>query len=446
VLLAGGLLAILLLVRREPPNVLFILVDTLRADRLDDYGRRRGLTPFLDGLAARSLVFERAYAPSSWTIPSIVSLFIGQHPFEHGVVDFNVALPPDQTTLAEVLAAHGYETAALLASRLMAVAPSLGQGFAEYRFVARLLGPSEEIVDATEVNAAAREWLARRTGRAPFFLYLHYMEPHVPYRAHEGITAVASKTDTPDERIGWHAVAGNSAHDPAVRARIWGFSGAERARLRDLYDGEVKYLDGRLAELFADLERQGALRNTIVVITSDHGEELGEHAIFGHGNALYESQIHVPLIVHVPGRPPGHVARPVETAGIAAALLGAAGIRPPRSFPVAPVPLAAEASAAEPPPPVIQLAKIGLYAVWLHRTAVVEGDRKLVVGSNGWPVVHDLRMDRRELRPRPPSAAEAARAAALDRFEAFAARRVAPPGMDEETLARLRALGYVGGP
>ena len=445
-LLAGGLVAVLLLRPHEPPNIVFILVDTLRADRLADYGRAGRLTPFLDSLSSSSLVFERAYAASSWTVPSIVSLFTGQRPFEHGVTDFNVALPASHTTLAEVLSANGYDTAAFLASKLMSATPSFGQGFAEYRLAGRSDTPMEESPDATELNAHAREWLERRVGRGPFCLYLHYMEPHWPYRAHEGITSDASKTARSDEAIGFRAVAGNHTHDAATRARMWALSAAERARLRDLYDGEVKYLDGRLAELFADLARLGALRNTMIVLTSDHGEELGEHDIFGHGNALYDSQIRVPLIVWRWDGPAGRIARPVETSGIAAALLDAAGIAVPPSFGVTPVPLKAEVASATEPAPVVQLAKISLFSVWLHRTAVVERDHKLVVDSDGRPAVYDLRADAAEVHSRPADAAEAARARALDDFDVFTARRVAPPALDEETVSRLRALGYIGSP
>jgi arylsulfatase A-like enzyme len=270
------------------------------------------------------------------------------------------------------------------------------------------------------------------------------MEPHWPYEPHEGITDETSKVALADDVLGFRAVNGNIVLDPVARARAWAFSESEQKRLADLYDGEVRYLDGRLAELFAALETRGALTNTIVVVTSDHGEELGEHAIFGHGASLYESEIHVPLIVHVPGGQPAHVTQPVETAGIAAALVRAVGLEPPATFQVAPVPL--HAGAGPPSPPVSQLAKIANFALWLHRTAVIEDDRKLLVAGDGASAAYDIRADPGERTLLAPTADEVARLNVLDRYDQFAARPRTPVPMDPETLARLRGLGYVGTP
>jgi arylsulfatase A-like enzyme len=460
VLLGAGALAYrMLLVPRAAPNVLFILVDTLRADRLGEYGHVRRLAPFLEGYGGRSLVFDRAYSASSWTLPAVMSLFVGQRPFEHGLVDFYVRLPEERITIAEVLAAHDYETAAFLATTALPAELGYGQGFGVYRVVGNPHAKAEEAIDATEVNKAALEWLDGRRSRRPFFLYLHYMEPHWPYVPHPGVTAPRADLPRPsspfflharhvgdvaDERIGRRAARGNSIADPVERDRNWDFSTEEIARLRDLYDGEVKYLDGRLAELFAELERRGTLANSIVVVTADHGEELGEHGLFGHGAALYDAEIHVPLLVHLPGHgPTGHVVTPVETAGLASALLRAAGIDPAPSFRVPPVPLGGETNHGR-AAPVSQLAKIGTVALWLHRTAVLDGERKLLVASDGTPSVRDLHADPEELHPLDATAAEAARAAALDRCAWLEAARPSPAAVvNPPALARLRALGYV---
>ncbi len=132
---AGALAYRTLLPRRAPANVLFILVDTLRADRLGEYGHLRRIAPFLEEYGDRSLVFDRAYAASSWTVPAVMSLFVAQRPFEHGVVDFFVPMPEEQVTIAEVFAAHGYDTAAFLATTALPAELGYGQGFAEYRVV-----------------------------------------------------------------------------------------------------------------------------------------------------------------------------------------------------------------------------------------------------------------------------------------------------------------------
>lgn len=455
VLLAVGALVHRTLRARRPPDVVFILIDTLRADRVGAYGHARQLAPFLEDYARRSLVFDRAYSASSWTLPAVMSLFLGQRPFDHGLVEFYARLPDERVTLAEMLSAHGYDTAAFLATTALPAELGYGQGFGTYRVVGNTR-TADEVIDASEVNTAALEWLDGRARGRPFFLYLHYMEPHWPYVAHPGVTAPRSGLpprsdpyflhaehlgEIADQQLSRRAARGNAIEDPVERARNWDFSADELARLRDLYDGEVKYLDRRLAELFAQLERRGTLANSVVVVTADHGEELGEHGLFGHGATLYDAEIHVPLLVHLPGsRPTGHVSDPVETAGLAAALLRTAGIEPAPTFRVSPVPLALDTRHPF-PAPVSQLAKIAHYALWLHRTAVVDGDRKLLVASEGTPSVRDLHADPEEQHPLDATPADIARAGALDRFETLHA---SPAGVvNPPALARLRALGYV---
>jgi arylsulfatase A-like enzyme len=446
-LLAAAGVAYRVRVRGGAPNVLFILVDTLRADRLHGYGRARELTPFLRQYAAQSIVYDRAYAPSSWTIPSVVSLFVGQRPFEHGVTDFYVRLPDGAVTVADVFSAHGYDTAAFLASTVLAPERyAYGKGFARWTALEPHTTDHIEPADASEISAAALTWLDHRDTRRPFFVYLHYMEPHSPYRPHGGPTSASARTR--DRELRDRAL--NTVHiaDAAVRARTWKFSYAEQLRLRVLYDGEVAYLDGCLRDLFAELARRGALRDTIVVITADHGEELGEHRMFGHGVALYEAEIRVPLIIYVPGMRAGHVRRPVETAGLARTLFRIVGIDASTTFRVPPLPLADEIDddTASERPTISELAPVTTLAVWLHRTAVVEHDHKLLVGADGTVEVHEILVDDEERRPGVPTPADVARAAALDAFDRRVHAEAGPRPADEHVVERLRALGYVGAP
>jgi arylsulfatase A-like enzyme len=414
--------------------VLFILIDTLRADRVGG-----DLTPFLDEIAAHAIVYDRAHAPSSWTIPSVASLFVGQLPFEHGMLDFGDRLPGGATTLAEVLARHGFDTAAFTASGVMA-AGDFERGFGTYRVVGH---PGfVENPDATEVNAAALAWLDHRDGARPFFLYLHYMEPHAPYRPHVGFTAPPSPDlATDDETLSFRASSAGTLEDAERRRSAWDFSPDEVRRLEQLYDGEVGYLDRRLAVLFDALRDRGALRRTIVVVTADHGEEFGEHGLFAHGVSLYEPVLRVPLLVRLPDAHGVRVGAPVQTAGLAPALLGALGITVPSTFRVAPIPLGAGENAA---PVVSQLGPTTHFAVRAHRAAVVDGDRKLVVTPTDQPVVYDLRADPGEQTMLLPSAADRRRAAASDLSPPGTAVRTDRAALPDDMLRRLRALGYVG--
>src|SRR5690242_22307 len=172
---------------RRPPNVIVIVIDTLRADRLGSYGNTHGLTPFLDTLGTRGVVFKRAYAQSSWTNPSIASLFTSRFQSQHGVVIPASRLADSEVTLAEVLHARGYATGGFSANALIGNHVGFGQGFDEYQ----ALWPAPP--DATHYHGAkqradsiddlALQWLDRRGcgATAPFFLYLHYVEPHPPY-------------------------------------------------------------------------------------------------------------------------------------------------------------------------------------------------------------------------------------------------------------------------
>jgi len=417
------------------PNVLFVLVDTLRADRVG----RGTLTPFLDRLADGALVYDRAYAPSSWTVPSVASLLLGRRPFEHGALDFGAVLPDADATLPELLHAHGFETAALLGSGLLIATP-FERGFDVYQLVGHPGFTTKP--DGAELNAAALDWLDHRDAARPFFLYLHYMEPHFPYRPHDGLTAPRSpELKTADAVLGFRAASGAHVESSEQQRSVWHFSPVERQRLADLYDGEVAYLDGLLAALFAGFESRGALADTVVVVTADHGEDFGEHGLYGHGVSLYETSIRVPLIVRLPHASSGtHVARPVESAGIARTLLGVLGIDPPASFTIGALPLGADGRGD---PVVSELGRIETFTIWRHRAAVVTGDRKLLVGSDGTPEIYDLRADAAEEAAGQPRPDDVRRAAAAD---------LRPPGAtpgespSPEMMERLRALGYAGGP
>jgi arylsulfatase A-like enzyme len=421
------------------PNVIVVLLDTMRADRLGTYGAPRP-TPFLDRLAAGSLVYDRAYAPSSWTVPSIASLFVAQYPSEHRVAVVNAVLPDDLVTLGEVLRDAGYVAGGFSANLEIAADNGFGQGFDRFEVV---FHPPKD--DAASLNRAALAWLDDVGSRQhPIFLYLQYMEPHSPYRFHDGITAA----DPPPPAEG----------DAALAARVnqgafalkegdslpdaWRFTPAERARLAALYDGEVAYLDAQLAVLFAELDRRGVLANAIVVVTADHGEQLGEHGMYSHGNTLFEETIRVPLLVRVPGAPAARRAEPVGIAGVAPAILGELGIALPASFRVPSLSLRGDGA---PTFAYSEVLKERPTYFRLHRRALVGRGDKLLVGNAGDEIFYDLAVDPGEEHPLPaPAFADGLRSALAEVTDGLAAAGAASPAapIDAATRERLRVLGY----
>jgi len=296
-------------------DVLLVVVDTLRADRLGFAGYRRETSPNLDGWARSATVFTHAYAPSPWTFPSAASLFTGLYPAAHagGIEgaprDLSRTPRPNQlspgyTTLAETLAAAGYRTA------LIASNPYLKQGN-EQGF---------EHVDVIKERAgdridAALAWLGERGGEEPVFLVAHFIDVHEPNLPPAPFHAAfpALQGLTPDDILAasrWHKrFAGREPPAPGS-----GFH-AYRERRRDLYDASIRYLDFELARLVAAFEARAPERALLFVFTSDHGEEFWEHVELGrtrfddprglygvgHGHTLFEEVVRVPLLVHAPG-------------------------------------------------------------------------------------------------------------------------------------------------
>ncbi len=270
------------------PNVLLVMIDTLRADHLSSYGYPRRTTPTLDRLASEGVRFEHAYAPSATTGPSTVSLFTSLHPLTHGYLKNGLVLDLRFTTLAERFRDAGWQTFGL-ASSVPLAAPNLDQGFETYdrswpeeESSPDDANPGKFVRYARSSKSAtdhALEWF--RTGRdraRPFFAYVHYMDPHEPYTAPERFVGMFPP---PPE--------GLPPRDRNIAEQVRG------------YDAEVRYTDTELGRLLDDLEATGALENTIVVVVADHGQGLFQHGWPGHGWQLYEESVHVPWIMRWPG-------------------------------------------------------------------------------------------------------------------------------------------------
>jgi arylsulfatase A-like enzyme len=285
----------------ERPNLILVMVDTLRADHLSCYGGPHAVeTPNLCRIARDGGTIFDGFSHASWTKPATATLLTSLVPTSHQAMSKTAALPAEIETLAEALAAHGYTTAGIVSNTNLTEAFGFGQGFDEYQY----LGPdylfgaqesSSKLVlyqilrrayfkavpglrfgdfyqDSAVVNGYAFDFLERHAG-SRFFLFLHYMDPHDPYFRHpydgHGIARAANQHPTP----------------------------AMAKEMHELYKGEIAYLDHSFGRLLEKLEALGLYDDAVIVLTADHGEEFLDHGGFWHGLTLYDEQIHVPLLV-----------------------------------------------------------------------------------------------------------------------------------------------------
>jgi len=262
-------------VRAVRPNVVLVVIDTLRRDRLPMYGHGGETTPFLASLAERAVVFERAHSTSSWTSPATVSLLTSLFPFQHGVEASSLVaergaieirrIPDTVETLAETLAGAGYRTFAVVDNRNVSAKAGFARGFERFE--------ETDYASADVVGETLDRWRSDLSAAAPYFLYVHYMDPHIPYHAREP----------------WYAAFAASSPEPD----------AERRDALARYDSEIRFVDEHLRAVF---ERSTWESDAIVIVTSDHGEEFGDHGGTQHGNSLYAEVIDVPLLVRHPSR------------------------------------------------------------------------------------------------------------------------------------------------
>jgi arylsulfatase A-like enzyme len=278
----------------QPPNLILISIDTLRADRLGSYGHSRPTSPFLDSLAMRGVVFEEATAPGSWTIPSHASMWTGLYPRSHGLRFVVDELAPDIPTLPAILTQHGYATAAVMNAVLLMQGRGFGRGFDGVSFIPSTSRPGGA---ARRVSEAGVSW-ARSRGEQPFFLFLHFFDVHSDYQP---LPRYRRMFEQPYAGI----ADGSTAQLKAHRKGSLRLGDDDARHLLELYDAGIRQLDDALAELFAELEEGGLLENTFVFVTSDHGEEFLDHGDFLHGRTLYQELVRVPLLVLGPGIPAG---------------------------------------------------------------------------------------------------------------------------------------------
>ena len=315
------------------PNILLIVVDTLRADHLSTYGYARDTSPNLSRIAGQGVIFDNAIAPASWTVPSHASMLTGLYPHDHHTAGDHDVLADRWPTIGEVLLSEGYRTAAFSANvNNFDRKYGLARGFAHFedywganytamfsrvhlgwriQFWIRHLKnkPFWGWQRADEINRRALTWIDK--GKRPFFVVLNYMDVHDPYRPPEPYLHAYTEEENPG---GSASLSFDSVKMPDART----MAGAVAA-----YDGGIRYVDIHVQDLMNALKERGVLDNTIVVITADHGEAFGEHHLLFHKNSLYREEIHVPLIFWQPKIVPAgrHVSHPVSLVDIPRTLI-----------------------------------------------------------------------------------------------------------------------------
>lgn len=288
------------------PDVILISLDTTRADHLSLYGYPLNTSPNLDRFAGQAVVFEAARTVVPLTGPSHASLFTSLYPHQHGAFRNGIPLRKDAVTLARVLSAKGYDCVAFLSGwTLKEKLCGLQEGFRVYdeTFTQRYKVFNRER-PAEEVTKAVAAFLDSGQYSRPLFLFVHYFDPHDPYRRHEGVR----------EKLFAHAaVLGRNLPD----------------KICD-YDNEIAYMDEHLGELLRHLEGRGLLHHAVVWIVGDHGESLGEHGYWGHGRRVYEPNLCIPMVLYAPPwvRGPARIVQPVTTLDVMPTLLGLLSLEP----------------------------------------------------------------------------------------------------------------------
>ena len=285
------------------PNVVLIVLDTLRGDRLSCMGYDRPTTPHIDAIAAQGALFTHAFSTCFWTLPSHASLFTGLHPLQAGATSETLHLPEGDNTLAEILGGAGYRTAGFVCNSWVSAERGFGQGFQEYIEMWRRenqvdVDSTANSMETLTVDKMERWIAAAAKDGKPFFLFANLNGVHLPYRpAPEYVEKFVANRGHDMQRVvelshitsGWSHLVGETP-----------LSEEDYRILNDLYDGEVAWADDLVGRIAAALDAAGIADNTIFVIMSDHGEHLGEHDKIDHMSTMYDPALHIPLVIRYP--------------------------------------------------------------------------------------------------------------------------------------------------
>ena len=401
------------------PNVVLITLDTTRADRIGAYGYEKASTPNLDRLAREGILFEECITPTAFTLPSHASMMTGLYPPAHGVrLNGDAALADSQITLAERLSESGYRTGAFVGAFVLDGRWGISQGFQHFddKFhiapdqkldLAKVQRPASDVVDA------ALKWLEQDSSK-PFFAWLHMYDAHTPY-------------EPPEPYRSRFAAGGRSG----------------------MYDGEIAFADSQAGRLMEWLDARGLRDNTVVIVTADHGEGLGDHNESEHGYYIYDYAVRVPLIIRLPGAKALRVTPQVRTVDLFPTVLELTGSKAPEAIDgQSLVPLmdgrdekTRRLAYSESVAPKIQYGWAGLYGLRSNQHKFIEAPKS---------ELYDLASDPRETKNRLDDmrrvALELKRELAAIRERAAArAPKLQEANLDAETMAKLASLGYLGG-
>ena len=354
----------------EKPCILLIVMDTVRVDHISCYGYQKQTTPYLDRFAQDALLYKNAYATASWTLPSIASILTGAYPGHHGahrVTTSNNYYPANKLsdtypTLPEILQESGYTTAGIVSCEWLTASFGLNRGFnyfndriPSYFFSLSTFGilqfsnhffPLKDYLFfngyygqriAHQINKAVLSWLGSYKENRPFFLFLHYFDPHHPYLPEDLGTTSGLIPDIIRDRYPFNTANYVDVEGRIINAVLQGKKPLlkdERNFLLNNYDRDIARLDQKLGELFAVLKENNLYDKTLIIITSDHGEAFGEHNLMLHGRALFNNNLHVPLLIKYPFnvKPKGSIDYPVSLAGIVPTVLDYLSIEIPDSI------------------------------------------------------------------------------------------------------------------
>lgn len=361
----------------QRPNVVLISVDSLRADRLGCYGYSRPTSPAIDRLAAEGALFEVVTSSSSWTLPAHAALFTALPDYAHGVDRGSRKLEAQRRTLAEALQAAGYRTAGVWSGPLLDPRFGFGQGFDQYVSHApaeeswdRAVERSHQVVTGPSILQRVDE-LLEPGGEDPFFLFIHLWDVHYDY-------IPPAPFDTLFDADYSGEVDGRDLVD-YLQLGLEDFSQADLRHLSALYDGEIAWTDRQIDTVLKKLEERELAEETMVVVTSDHGEELFEHGAFGHKRKLFDESIRIPLVVRYPGRIAAglRIEEPAAIVDVAPTILELTGAEPlPDVLGRSLVPLLDGRSFSRPEPMVSELVEDSL-----------TGESLLALRSPGWKLL-----------------------------------------------------------
>jgi choline-sulfatase len=408
------------------PNILLVVVDTLRADRLGSYGYARDTTPELDRLAKDAIRYTRAFSHAPWTTPAVAALMTSRHPSSLGITNIQSPLPDDVVLLPELLRSAGYSTGAFVSHSFVSEKWGFARGFDRFD-ESNVKGHMATTSPALSDLAIA--WLEDRRGEnEPFFLFVHYFDPHFGYLDQPGFS-FGGRDPGYDGPVRSGVLPGRFARDPKQ------VTPGDLHELERLYDSEIALTDRAIGRLLDFLRKNDLYRDTLVIVTGDHGEEFLDHGALDHAKTLFDELMNVPLLVKLPGREAAVVDRPVALIDILPTLAEWLEIESPEG--VGGVSLLGE---SRPRPILLETQRLR------RLQGVVYGPHKLIVDlESGEVALYDLIADPGEqgdVSNERPEQVEALRRL-LDGLTSERAAESEPLELTDEERERLKALGYL---